>query len=110
VLDGLFGSLGDCWGNVRIRIRSTDGGTSWERWPAEIAATCENVGSPRVTTIAIDPLNLRCAFLEVCLVAPAVSYRGSITLLPTAYFERLAVYGLLYLTPVITNSDAAGNG
>jgi photosystem II stability/assembly factor-like uncharacterized protein len=35
---------------------STDGGTSWERRPAEIAATCENVGSPRVTAIAIDPL------------------------------------------------------
>jgi hypothetical protein len=34
----------------------------------------------------------------------------SIALLPTANFESLAVYGLLYLTPIISDSDAAGNG
>jgi photosystem II stability/assembly factor-like uncharacterized protein len=37
-------------------FRSTDGGESWERRPTEIAAECENVGSPRVTGIAVDPL------------------------------------------------------
>lgn len=36
-------------------FRSTDGGESWERRPVEIAAECENVGTPRVTAIAVDP-------------------------------------------------------
>ncbi|HWP58212.1 MAG TPA: hypothetical protein VNL14_10015 [Candidatus Acidoferrales bacterium] len=38
-------------------FRSTDGGRSWEKRPVEIAATCSNVGVPRVTGIAIDPLD-----------------------------------------------------
>ena len=37
-------------------FRSTNGGRSWEKRPAEIAAECENVGSPRVTGIAVDPV------------------------------------------------------
>jgi photosystem II stability/assembly factor-like uncharacterized protein len=37
-------------------FRSTDGGKSWEKRPVEIAAECENVGSPRVTGIAVDPV------------------------------------------------------
>jgi photosystem II stability/assembly factor-like uncharacterized protein len=37
-------------------FRSTDGGKSWAKRPAEIAAECENVGSPRVTGIAVDPV------------------------------------------------------
>ena len=37
-------------------FRSTDGGKSWEKRPAEIATECENVGSPRVTGIAVDPV------------------------------------------------------
>jgi photosystem II stability/assembly factor-like uncharacterized protein len=37
-------------------FRSTDGGMRWEKRPAEIAAECENVGSPRVTGIAVDPV------------------------------------------------------
>jgi photosystem II stability/assembly factor-like uncharacterized protein len=37
-------------------FRSTDGGKNWEKRPVEIAAECENVGSPRVTGIAVDPV------------------------------------------------------
>lgn len=37
-------------------FRSTDGGKEWEKRPADIALECENVGSPRVTGIAVDPL------------------------------------------------------
>lgn len=37
-------------------FRSRDGGKSWERRPMEAAATCPNVGSPRVTGIAVDPV------------------------------------------------------
>ena len=37
-------------------FRSTDGGKSWEKRPVEIAAECENVGTPRVTGIAVDPV------------------------------------------------------
>jgi len=36
-------------------FRSTDGGKSWEKRPVEVAAECENVGTPRVTAIAVDP-------------------------------------------------------
>jgi photosystem II stability/assembly factor-like uncharacterized protein len=38
-------------------FRSTDGGKSWEERPAEIAEECPNVGIPRVTGIAIDPVD-----------------------------------------------------
>src|SRR5262245_23007946 len=37
-------------------FRSRDGGKSWEKRPAEIATECENVGSPRVTGIVVDPV------------------------------------------------------
>ena len=40
-------------------FRSTDGGKSWEKRPVEVAAECENVGTPRVTGIAIDPEDRR---------------------------------------------------
>jgi photosystem II stability/assembly factor-like uncharacterized protein len=40
-------------------FRSTDGGMSWEERPAAIAEECPNVGIPRVTGIAIDPLDRR---------------------------------------------------
>jgi photosystem II stability/assembly factor-like uncharacterized protein len=40
-------------------FRSTDAGESWEQRPVEVAAECENVGSPRVTAIAIDPQEQR---------------------------------------------------
>ena len=40
-------------------FRSTDGGKTWEKRPVEIAETCPNVGVPRVTGIAIDPVNHR---------------------------------------------------
>ena len=40
-------------------FRSTDGGASWEQRPVEIAKECQNVGTPRVTGIAIDPVNRR---------------------------------------------------
>lgn len=37
-------------------FRSLDGGVSWSKRPVEIAETCENVGTPRVTGIAVDPV------------------------------------------------------
>jgi hypothetical protein len=40
-------------------FRSTDGGASWEQRPVEIAKECPNVGTPRVTGIAIDPVDSR---------------------------------------------------
>ncbi len=36
-------------------FRSTDGGKTWEKRPAEVAEECPAVGTPRVTGIAIDP-------------------------------------------------------
>lgn len=36
-------------------FRSIDGGKSWQPLAVEIAKECENVGTPRVTAIAIDP-------------------------------------------------------
>ncbi len=40
-------------------FRSTDGGKTWEKRPVDVAEECPNVGVPRVTGIAIDPLNHR---------------------------------------------------
>ncbi len=40
-------------------FRSTDGGASWQRRPVEIAEECANVGTPRITGIAIDPVDRR---------------------------------------------------
>jgi len=39
--------------------RSTDAGKTWERLSVEIAAECPNVGTPRPTGIAIDPIDHR---------------------------------------------------
>jgi len=39
--------------------RSTDDGKSWEHLPVEIAAECPNVGVPRPTGIAVDPIDHR---------------------------------------------------
>jgi photosystem II stability/assembly factor-like uncharacterized protein len=39
--------------------RSTDEGKSWERLAVEIAAECPNVGVPRPTGIAVDPIDHR---------------------------------------------------
>lgn len=39
--------------------RSGDGGMSWEQCAVEIAKECPNVGVPRITGIAIDPLERR---------------------------------------------------
>jgi photosystem II stability/assembly factor-like uncharacterized protein len=39
--------------------RTTDGGKSWEQLAVDIAAECPNVGSPRPTGIAIDPVDHR---------------------------------------------------
>ena len=38
-------------------FRSTDGGVRWEQRPVEIAEDCPAVGIPRVTGIAVDPVN-----------------------------------------------------
>ena len=38
-------------------FRSTDGGKTWERRPVEVAASCANVGVPRVLEMAVDPTN-----------------------------------------------------
>ena len=40
-------------------FRSSDGGTSWEQRPVQVAEECPNVGVPRVTGIAIDPVDRR---------------------------------------------------
>jgi photosystem II stability/assembly factor-like uncharacterized protein len=40
-------------------FRSTNGGSSWKRRPVNVAAECENVGTPRVTAIAVDPQDSR---------------------------------------------------
>jgi photosystem II stability/assembly factor-like uncharacterized protein len=37
-------------------FRSRDGGRNWEQRPVVVAAECENVGIPRVTGIAVDPI------------------------------------------------------
>jgi photosystem II stability/assembly factor-like uncharacterized protein len=37
-------------------FRSQDGGWNWEQRPVAVAAECENVGIPRVTGIAVDPI------------------------------------------------------
>jgi photosystem II stability/assembly factor-like uncharacterized protein len=39
--------------------RSTDAGKSWEQLPVDIAEECPNVGIPRPTGIAIDPVDRR---------------------------------------------------
>ena len=41
--------------NSVMIFRSTDGGATWENRPMDVVDTCENVGIPRVTGIAIDP-------------------------------------------------------
>jgi len=38
-------------------FRSTDGGKTWDKRPMEAAEECPNVGIPRVTGIAIDPVS-----------------------------------------------------
>ena len=38
-------------------FRSTDAGKTWEQRPMEVARECPAVGVPRVTGVAIDPLN-----------------------------------------------------
>ncbi len=42
--------------NPASLFRSTDGGKHWEKRPMVAAAECPNVGVPRVTGIAIDPV------------------------------------------------------
>ena len=37
-------------------FRSRDGGRTWEKRPVEVAAECEDVGTPRFTGIAVDPI------------------------------------------------------
>src|SRR5262249_19327769 len=39
--------------------RTTDGGKSWEQLAVDIADECPNVGTPRPTGIAIDPVDHR---------------------------------------------------
>ena len=43
--------------NPAMIFRSTDGGATWEKRPMEAADTCVNVGIPRVTGIAVDPVD-----------------------------------------------------
>lgn len=40
-------------------FRSTDGGKTWQKRPMQVAEECPNVGVPRVTGIAIDPVSHR---------------------------------------------------
>src|SRR5437762_1611773 len=43
-------------GTVGQSVLVTDDGATWKQLPVEIAAECPAVGVPRVTDIAIDPL------------------------------------------------------
>ena len=36
-------------------FRSTDGGCTWQKLPADIVEECPNVGVPRVTALTVDP-------------------------------------------------------
>jgi photosystem II stability/assembly factor-like uncharacterized protein len=38
-------------------FRTTDGAKTWDQLPVQIAEECANVGIPRVTGIAVDPVN-----------------------------------------------------
>jgi photosystem II stability/assembly factor-like uncharacterized protein len=38
-------------------FRSKDGGETWERRPFQVAEECPNVSCPRITAIAVDPVN-----------------------------------------------------
>ena len=38
-------------------FRSRDGGLTWQNRPVEVARECENVGTPRVTGLAVDPID-----------------------------------------------------
>ncbi|MGH8056150.1 MAG: WD40/YVTN/BNR-like repeat-containing protein, partial [Candidatus Entotheonellia bacterium] len=40
-------------------FRSQDGGTTWQKLSVALAEECPNVGIPRVTAIAIDPVDHR---------------------------------------------------
>ena len=40
-------------------FRSSDAGKTWEKRPMEVAEECPNVGVPRVTGIAVDPVTRR---------------------------------------------------
>jgi photosystem II stability/assembly factor-like uncharacterized protein len=40
-------------------FRSTDGGRSWQKRPAEIAKECPNVRIPRITALTVDPSDHR---------------------------------------------------
>lgn len=46
-------------------FRSVDGGTSWDQRPVEVAEECPAVGIPRVTGIAIDPVNRRSVWVSL---------------------------------------------
>ena len=46
-------------------FRSTGGGKSWDKRPVAVAAECENVGSPRVTSISVDPVEPKNIWLSL---------------------------------------------
>ncbi|HLZ29421.1 MAG TPA: hypothetical protein VKV73_19055 [Chloroflexota bacterium] len=57
-------------------FRSDDGGATWKRLPVEVAETCEAVGVPRVTGIAIDPVDPRNVWVGLEVDGARVSHDG----------------------------------
>jgi photosystem II stability/assembly factor-like uncharacterized protein len=56
--------------------RSVDGGRQWRRCQIEIAAKCDNVGTPRPTAIAVDPANGDLVWLGIEVDGVRVSSDG----------------------------------
>jgi photosystem II stability/assembly factor-like uncharacterized protein len=46
-------------------FRSADGGRRWEEQPVAIAPTCANTGTPRVLSIAVDPVDGRNVWMAI---------------------------------------------
>ncbi len=93
-------------------FRSADSGVSWKQQSVEVAKECINVGTPRVTALAIDPTNSQNVWmgLEVDGVRHSsdggetwVSVNGAI---PNPDVHNVAVAGGLHKTVfVVVNND-----
>jgi photosystem II stability/assembly factor-like uncharacterized protein len=57
-------------------FRSEDGGTKWHKLPVTIAEECEAVGVPRVTGLAVDPLDSRTVWVGLEVDGVRVSRDG----------------------------------
>jgi photosystem II stability/assembly factor-like uncharacterized protein len=57
-------------------FRSDDGGVSWRKLPVEVVEKCEAVGVPRVTGIAIDPIETQNVWVGLEVDGARVSHDG----------------------------------